>query len=48
LRWTLPARTAASTVARITAAWPEGAWIDRDAALAMGLPAPLRKLLSSA
>ena len=48
LRWTLPARTGASTVARITAAWPEGAWFDRDEALGAGLPAPLRKLLSSA
>jgi len=48
LRWTLPARTAAATVARITAAWPAGDWFERDAALAAGLPAPLRKLLLAA
>jgi len=47
LRWTLPVPTAAATVARITAAWPEGRWFDADAALAAGLPAPLRKLLLS-
>ena len=45
VRWSLPARTAASTVARITAAWPEGRWFSLDDALAAGLPAPLRKLL---
>ena len=45
VRWTLPARTAAATVARITAAWPDGRWFDAEAALAAGLPAPLRKLL---
>jgi A/G-specific adenine glycosylase len=47
VRWTLPAHTAAATVARITAAWPDGRWFDADAALAAGLPAPLRKLLVS-
>ena len=45
VRWTLPARTSASAIARITGAWPNGAWFDMDAALAIGLPAPLRKLL---
>ena len=45
VRWTLPARASASTVARITQAWPEGRWFDADEALAAGLPAPLRKLL---
>jgi A/G-specific adenine glycosylase len=45
VRWRLPARTSAATLARITAAWPEGRWYSLDAALAAGLPAPLRKLL---
>jgi hypothetical protein len=35
-------------VSRITSAWPEGRWFSPDAALAAGLPAPLRKLLSTA
>ncbi len=48
LRWTLPARTGAARVAGITAAWPSGRWFSLDAALAAGLPAPLRKLLQAA
>jgi A/G-specific adenine glycosylase len=48
VRWTLPARTSATVVSRITSAWPEGRWFSPDAALAAGLPAPLRKLLSTA
>jgi A/G-specific adenine glycosylase len=46
VRWCLPARSAASTVARITGAWPDGRWFELDDALAAGLPAPLRKLLT--
>ena len=45
VRWALPPRTSAAAVSRITAAWPEGRWFSLDAALAAGLPAPLRKLL---
>ena len=45
VRWSVPARTAASTMVRITGAWPEGRWFSQDDALAAGLPAPLRKLL---
>jgi len=45
VRWTLPARCSAARVAAITAAWPEGRWFGLDEALALGLPAPLRKLL---
>jgi A/G-specific adenine glycosylase len=45
LRWTLPTRTAAARVADLVAAWPSGRWFGRDAALAAGLPAPLRKLI---
>ena len=46
VRWSLPARTAQATVARITNAWPEGRWFILEEALAAGLPAPLRKLLT--
>jgi A/G-specific adenine glycosylase len=46
-RWTLPASTAAERVDEITAAWPGGRWFTQPEALAAGLPAPLRKLLSS-
>jgi A/G-specific adenine glycosylase len=45
LRWTLPASTSARRVTRLTAAWPEGRWFAIDEALALGLPAPLRKRL---
>jgi A/G-specific adenine glycosylase len=46
VRWRLPARTTESAVARITGAWPEGQWFSLEDALAAGLPAPLRKLLT--
>ena len=39
LVWTLPAR------ARLPAALPEGRWVSEEEALAMGLPAPVRRLL---
>ncbi|MDO9093854.1 MAG: A/G-specific adenine glycosylase [Rubrivivax sp.] len=39
LRWTLPAR------ARLPGDLPDGRWLLLDEALAMGLPAPVRKLL---
>jgi A/G-specific adenine glycosylase len=45
VRWSLPARASAASVASITAAWPGGRWVDLETALAAGLPAPLRKLL---
>jgi A/G-specific adenine glycosylase len=45
IRWELPARTAVVRVEAITAAWPGGRWFGLDEALALGLPAPLRKLL---
>jgi A/G-specific adenine glycosylase len=46
VRWRLPARSAAGSVAVITGRWPPGRWFSLEAALAAGLPAPLRKLLS--
>jgi A/G-specific adenine glycosylase len=45
VRWTLPTRTSASRVLEITQAWPQGRWFEVEQALALGLPAPLRKLL---
>ncbi len=48
VRWTFPASASARTVARCTSAWPEGRWLTIDAALALGLPAPLRKRLAPA
>ena len=44
--WRWPKRLAASRVAAMTQAWPEGRWFDRDEALAAGLPAPVRRLIS--
>ena len=45
LRWTFPESLSAPALAPMLAAWPTGRWVDRDAALALGLPAPLRKRL---
>ena len=47
VRWTFPAATQASALARMLAAWPGGRWLANDAALALGLPAPLRKRLQA-
>jgi len=47
LRWTLPAATSARSVARLTAPCPDGRWFAIEAALALGLPAPLRKRLAA-
>ncbi len=45
VRWSVPARTAASRIAELVRPWPTGRWFSLDEALASGLPAPLRKLL---
>jgi A/G-specific adenine glycosylase len=45
VRWTFPARTSARSLAPVLARWPRGRWFARDEALALGLPAPLRKRL---
>jgi A/G-specific adenine glycosylase len=47
VRWTLPARSAAPTLAPLLAAWPRGRWFEVDDALALGLPAPLKKRLQA-
>jgi A/G-specific adenine glycosylase len=46
LRWQLPARLSATRLAALTAQLPPGRWVRLEQALRMGLPAPLRKLLS--
>ena len=46
LRWTLPTSASARSAAALTAGWPEGRWFAIDEALALGLPAPLRKRLA--
>ncbi|HEX6706234.1 MAG TPA: A/G-specific adenine glycosylase [Albitalea sp.] len=47
LRWRLPDRTSAARIQAITDGLATGGWFGLDEALAMGLPAPLRKLLVS-
>ena len=46
LRFSLPARTSAARAAQLVAPWPTGRWFSREAALAAGLPSPLRRLLT--
>jgi A/G-specific adenine glycosylase len=48
LRWTLPSRLGPARLAALEAQLPPGRWVDATTALAMGLPAPLRKLLADA
>jgi A/G-specific adenine glycosylase len=47
VRWTFPSATGATALAPFLAAWPGGRWLTDDAALALGLPAPLRKRLQT-
>ncbi len=47
VRWTFAARTSARSLAELLATWPRGRWFAPDAALALGLPAPLRKRLAA-
>jgi A/G-specific adenine glycosylase len=47
LRWTLPAGIDAAQVDACTVAFPDGRWFNLEEALAAGLPAPLRKLLTA-
>jgi A/G-specific adenine glycosylase len=46
LRWCLPAQVSARALKAIEAALPSGRWVASDAALALGLPAPIRRLLT--
>ena len=45
--WALPGRLGARQRQAIEASLPAGRWVARDAALAMGLPAPIRRLLQA-
>jgi A/G-specific adenine glycosylase len=46
LRWQLPAQLSAARLEALTAQLPPGRWLSLEQALQLGLPAPLRKLLS--
>jgi A/G-specific adenine glycosylase len=46
LRWRLPRRIAATRLRALTDQLPAGRWVELAQALQMGLPAPIRKLLS--
>ena len=45
VRWTFPSRLPAQALARFVARWPTGRCLAADEALALGVPAPLRKRL---
>ena len=47
VHWRLPDRLGSSRRDALVRGWPSGRWFGLDEALAAGLPAPLRKLLSS-
>lgn len=47
VEWTLPGEPGAATLAPLLAAWPSGRWFSAADALALGLPAPLRKRLQA-
>ncbi len=46
-RWALPTRLGAARLQGLVEQWPNGRWVDHSQALQMGLPAPLRKLLTN-
>lgn len=48
VRWRLPQRLAAARAEAVVAQLPPGRWFGLDEALASGVPAPLRKLISPA
>jgi A/G-specific adenine glycosylase len=47
LRWRLPERMPTNKLEAITGSLPAGRWFELDDALATGLPAPLRRLLTA-
>ncbi|MFZ5545486.1 MAG: NUDIX domain-containing protein, partial [Pseudomonadota bacterium] len=47
VRHRLPERLGARELKGLEAVLPAGRWLAREAALAMGLPAPVRKLLTA-
>jgi A/G-specific adenine glycosylase len=46
VRWTFPARSPVDALAAFVAQWPTGRWIGLDEALALAVPAPLRRRLN--
>jgi A/G-specific adenine glycosylase len=48
LRWTFPDDADSSQLALCVARWPEGRWFTEVQALALGLPAPIRRWLETA
>ena len=48
VRWAFPTRTSATRIDDCLSVWPEGRWFTLSEALALGLPAPLRKRLEAA
>jgi A/G-specific adenine glycosylase len=47
VRWRLPPATSESAAERLASSVGSGRWLDTKGALALGLPSPVRKLLSS-
>ncbi len=47
LHWPLPARLGRHAAARLATRWPQGRWVNQAQALTLGIPAPLRRLLSA-
>ncbi len=47
LRWPLPARLPRAATAVLAERWPQGRWVPLDEALTLGIPAPLRRLITS-
>ena len=47
VRWTFPQSTSRQALAPLVARWPSGRWFAVEEALALGLPAPLRKRLQT-
>ena len=45
VQWTFPSASSPSALPPLLTTWPRGRWLTNDAALALGLPAPLRKRL---
>ena len=47
VRWTFPPRTSKRTLDALLARWPTGRWFSVVGALALGVPAPLKKRLAA-
>ena len=47
LLWPLPSRLPRAAADRLAALWPQGRWVAKTEALSMGIPTPLRRLLTA-